>query len=167
MNRRETLLDRAQRNPNGLKFRDFKKRLRQCGWTQHRQRGITEHGIHPVGIASSSNRSVLGRRNTKFGNFSNNTIRRQQMKTHNQDDFDGFMINVFFDEDGDYLAHLMELPNVSAFGPTPAKALDELKISWELMKECYHKDGEPIPTPPSRDGYEGPFNVLVDAQLYM
>ncbi len=37
----------------------------------------------------------------------------------NKDIFDGFTVNLFFDEDGDYLAHLVELPNVSAFGPTP------------------------------------------------
>ena len=66
------------------------------------------------------------------------------MKKNNHDDFDGFMVNVFFDEDGDYLAHLVELPNVSAFGPTPAEALAELKTAWDLMKECYQMDGEPI-----------------------
>lgn len=88
------------------------------------------------------------------------------MKKNNHDDFDGFMINVFFDEDGDYLAHLVELPNVSAFGATPSEALDELKIAWELMKECYQADGEPLPQAPSREGYEGPLNVPVDAQLY-
>lgn len=88
------------------------------------------------------------------------------MKKNNHDDFDGFMVNVFFDEDGDYLAHLVELPNVSAFGPTPAKALSELKTAWELMKECYREDGESIPKAPSRNGYGGPFNVPVDAQLY-
>ena len=82
------------------------------------------------------------------------------------DDFDGFMINVFFDEDGDYLAHLVELPNVSAFGPTPAEALAELKTAWELMKECCQADGESIPQAPSREGYEGPRNVPVDTQLY-
>ncbi len=84
----------------------------------------------------------------------------------NYDDFDGFIVNVFFDEDGDYLAHLVELPNVSAFGATPAKALDELKTAWELMKECCQMDGEPIPKAPSRNGYAGPFNISVDAQLY-
>lgn len=88
------------------------------------------------------------------------------MMKNNHDDFDGFMVNVFYDEDGDYLAHLVELPNVSAFGPTPAEALVELKTAWELMKECYEMDGEPIPKPPSRNGYEGPFNVTVDAQIY-
>ena len=84
----------------------------------------------------------------------------------NKDDFDGFMVNVFFDEDGDYLAHLVELPNVSAFGSTPAEALRELKTAWELMKECYREDGEPIPKAPSRNGYDGPFNIPVDAPLY-
>lgn len=88
------------------------------------------------------------------------------MKKNNHDDFDGFMVNVFFDEDGDYLAHLVELPNVSAFGATPAEALNELKVAWELMKECYRMDGEPIPKAPLRNGYEGPFNVPVDERLY-
>ncbi len=53
-----------------------------------------------------------------------------------KDIFDGFTVNMFFDENGDYLAHLVELPNVSAFGPTPAEALAKLKTAWELMKEC-------------------------------
>lgn len=82
------------------------------------------------------------------------------------DIFDGFTVNMFFDEDSNYLAHLVELPNVSAFGATPAEALEELKTAWELMKECYQMDGEPIPKVPSRNEYEGPFNVPVDAQLY-
>lgn len=74
-------------------------------------------------------------------------------KVHN--DFDGFAVTIFLDEDGDYLAHLTELPNVSAFGGTHAEALDELKTAWELMKECYQKDDLPIPKPPLRKEYEG------------
>ncbi len=65
----------------------------------------------------------------------------------NKDIFDGFTVNIFFDEDGDYLADLVELPNVSAFGATPVEALGELITAWELMKECYQEDGEPIPKP--------------------
>ena len=84
----------------------------------------------------------------------------------NYDDFDGFAINIFLDEDSDYLAHLVELPNVSAFGPTLTEALVELKEAWELMKECYRADQEPIPQAPSREEYEGPFTIPVDAQLY-
>ena len=45
----------------------------------------------------------------------------------NHDDFDGFAVNIFLDEEGDYLAHLVELPNVSVFGPTLTEALAELK----------------------------------------
>ena len=71
-----------------------------------------------------------------------------QRKT--MDDFDGFTVNLFLDEDGDYLAHFVELPNVSAFGPTPSEALTELKTAWALMKECYEEDGEPIPQAPPR-----------------
>ncbi len=85
----------------------------------------------------------------------------------NHDDFDGYTINLFFDEDGDYLAHLVEMPNVSAFGPTPAEALAELKTAWKLMKECYQADGEPLPQKPSRQGYAGPVSVQVDEQLYL
>lgn len=59
----------------------------------------------------------------------------------NYDDFDGFAINIFLEEDSDYLAHLVELPNVLAFGPTPTKALAELKEAWELMKECTERMG--------------------------
>ena len=88
------------------------------------------------------------------------------MKKNNHDEFDGFMINVFFDEDGDYLAHLVELPNVSAFGATPAEALAELRTAWELVKESYQAHGEPLPQAPSREDYEGPFNIPIDAQLY-
>ena len=35
------------------------------------------------------------------------------------DPFDGYTINVFFDDDGEYLAHFVELPNISAFGESP------------------------------------------------
>ena len=31
------------------------------------------------------------------------------------DPFDGYTINVFWDDDGEYLAHFVELPNISAF----------------------------------------------------
>ena len=85
---------------------------------------------------------------------------------NNQDDFDGFTIKIFLDEDGDYLAHFIELPNVSAFGPTPAQALIELKTVWELMKECYQEDNVSIPKAPVRELNDLPLNVPVDPQLY-
>lgn len=58
-------------------------------------------------------------------------------KHHN--DFDGFAVNVSLDEDGDYLAHFVEMPNVSAFSNTPENALRELAAAWKGVKESYRK----------------------------
>ena len=88
----------------------------------------------------------------------------QHKVTH--DDFDGFTVNVFLDEDRDYLAHFVEMPNVSAFGQTPVEAIAELKQAWELMKECYAEDSEEIPVSPHRKQYSGQFNVRVDKRLH-
>ena len=49
MNRRDTLLDRARQNPNGLQFRAFEQLLRQCGWMQRRQRGSHQAWYSPSG----------------------------------------------------------------------------------------------------------------------
>lgn len=59
--------------------------------------------------------------------------------------FDGYTIRLYFDEDGDWLAHLIELPNVSAFADTPEAALHELLVAWEGVKESYRKHDEIIP----------------------
>lgn len=83
-----------------------------------------------------------------------------------KDVFDGFNVNVFLDEDGDYLAHFVEMPNVSAFSDTPEGALRELAIAWEGVKESYQKHHEPIPKAPARGEDEAPFKVAIDAQLY-
>ena len=83
-----------------------------------------------------------------------------------KDMFDGFTINLFLDEDGDYLAHFVEMPNVSAFSDTPEDALKELSIAWEGVKTSYRKHHEPIPRAPSRKASERPFNVPVDEELY-
>jgi len=39
MSKKEKLLDKARRNPQGLKFGDFETLLKQCGWTFDHQRG--------------------------------------------------------------------------------------------------------------------------------
>ena len=38
------------------------------------------------------------------------------------DNFDGFSVNLFQDEDGDWLAHLVEMPGISAFADTPDRS---------------------------------------------
>lgn len=82
------------------------------------------------------------------------------------DVFDGFTVNVFFDEDGYYLAHFVELPNIWAFGSTPSGALVELEASWELVKERYQADDGTITQESLWKSDRGAFNVPVDTQLY-
>ncbi|MBX9702555.1 MAG: type II toxin-antitoxin system HicB family antitoxin [Silvanigrellaceae bacterium] len=80
--------------------------------------------------------------------------------------FDGFSIYLAEDEDGDFLAHFIELPNVSAFANTPEEALRELKIAWEGIKESYRKHDEPIPVSPAKKEYSGQFNVRIDKRVH-
>jgi predicted HicB family RNase H-like nuclease len=79
-----------------------------------------------------------------------------------RDEFDGFSIHLLQDEDNDFIAHLVELPNVSACGSTVEEALLELKEAWDAMKESYRKHKEAIPIAPSRKEYSGQFNVRID-----
>ncbi|MDJ0660565.1 MAG: type II toxin-antitoxin system HicB family antitoxin [Crocosphaera sp.] len=60
-------------------------------------------------------------------------------------DFDGFVINLYVDEQGDWLAHFQKLPNISAFGDSPQEALEELKGAWEMVKEDYQDKQQQIP----------------------
>ena len=83
-----------------------------------------------------------------------------------QDDFDGFSVNLFQDEDGDWLGHLVEMPSVSAFAGTPAEALAELAAAWEAARESYREHGEPVPVAPARKEYSGQFNVRVGKTLH-
>ena len=83
-----------------------------------------------------------------------------------KDDFDGFSIELFKDDDGDWLAHFEELPNVSAFGDSPEEALYELNEAWEGIKESYLSRNEEIPIAPSKKQYSGQFNVRVDKRVH-
>jgi predicted HicB family RNase H-like nuclease len=70
------------------------------------------------------------------------------------------------DEDGDWLAYLVEMPNVSAFGESPEAALQELDTAWRLVKESYIEEGKPAPRAPTRKEYSGQFNVRIDKRLH-
>jgi predicted RNase H-like HicB family nuclease len=80
-------------------------------------------------------------------------------------DFNGFMVTIFYDQpDNDWVAYFDEMPNISAFGDTPALALDELQIAWNLMKEVYEEDGIAIPKPLMN--YETMTKVAVDSNIH-
>lgn len=83
-----------------------------------------------------------------------------------KDEFDGFSIELFKDDDEEWLAHFEELPNVSAFGSSPEDALIELKEAWEVMKESYASHNEAIPVAPSKKAYSGQFNVRIDKRIH-
>ncbi len=68
-------------------------------------------------------------------------------KQKERDRFDGYAVELFLDEDTDWLAHLVELPGISAFGPTPDKALQELDVAWSAATESYAARGVEIPAP--------------------
>ena len=58
--------------------------------------------------------------------------------------FDGHTINLYFDNEH-WLAHFVEMPEISAFSSRPETALQELRIAWELVKTDYFEQGEPVP----------------------
>ncbi len=82
------------------------------------------------------------------------------------DKFDGYTVEIFHDEDSDWLARLEEMPNISAFADSPEQALAELETAWGLTKESYLANGEEVPVAPSRRKYSGQFNVRVDKRLH-
>lgn len=81
-------------------------------------------------------------------------------------DFDGFTIKLLEDEHGDFVAHFVEMPNISAFGDSPTNAIEELKTAWEETKQSYTEHNESIPIAPSRKEYSGQFNVRIDRRLH-
>ena len=63
------------------------------------------------------------------------------------EEFDGFNVNLFQDADGEFIAHFVELPNVSACGDSAEEVIAELKEAWAAMKESYCKHNQEIPMP--------------------
>jgi predicted RNase H-like HicB family nuclease len=82
-----------------------------------------------------------------------------RLKMKKQDRFNGYTVNLFLDDDGEYVAHFVEMQNVSAFGESPEEALSELATAWEGVKKSYQKHGEPVPVAAARRQCSGQFNV--------
>ena len=59
-----------------------------------------------------------------------------------------YHINIFYsEEDEGYIADIPDLSYCSAFGETPAEALQELEIAKQAWLETAHQQGKPIPSP--------------------
>ncbi|MGB8413469.1 MAG: toxin-antitoxin system HicB family antitoxin [Candidatus Binatus sp.] len=87
-------------------------------------------------------------------------------KQRERERFDGYAVELFLDEDNDWLAHLVELPGISAFGRTPEKALEELDVAWAAAKESYAARGLEIPVASARRRYHGVFQVRIDKRVH-
>jgi predicted RNase H-like HicB family nuclease len=61
--------------------------------------------------------------------------------------FDGFTLNLYFDGEH-WLAHFVEIPEISAFAHSPEMAVLELQTVWDMMKADYFESGEAIPLAP-------------------
>lgn len=83
-----------------------------------------------------------------------------------KDDFDGYTVQVVLDEDGQWLAHFAERPEVSAFANTPERALAEFREAWTAVQAAYVADGQSVPPAPSRRRYSGQFNVRIDRRVH-
>lgn len=59
-----------------------------------------------------------------------------------------YHINIFYsEEDGGYIADIPDLEACSAFGETPAEALQEVQKAKELWLQSARTEGKPIPSP--------------------
>ena len=59
-----------------------------------------------------------------------------------------YHINIFFSEaDEGYVADIPDLPGCSAFGKSPAEALEQVEIAKEAWLEAAKAEGKPIPQP--------------------
>ena len=62
---------------------------------------------------------------------------------------DGFTINLYFDGEH-WLAHFVEMPEISAYALSPENALKELQCAWDMVKADYVESGETVPVAPQR-----------------
>ncbi len=59
-----------------------------------------------------------------------------------------YHINIFYSEDdGGYIADIPDLEACSAFGDTPARALEQVEIAKSAWLEAAKEHGKPIPQP--------------------
>jgi predicted RNase H-like HicB family nuclease len=67
-----------------------------------------------------------------------------------------YHINIFWsDEDGGYIADIPDLEACSAFGATPAAALDEVQRARVAWLEAARTEGKAIPAPRCRAAANG------------
>jgi antitoxin HicB len=81
--------------------------------------------------------------------------------------FFDYHLKIYFDSgDKEYVAFIEEIPEVSTFGDTIEKAIQELKSVYEGWLEICQSDGYPVPEPIKLEDYSGKFVVRVPKSLH-
>lgn len=79
--------------------------------------------------------------------------------------FDGYRVELA-PADGEYVASLLELPTITAYGETPEKAIIALSQAYTLSKSAMVSRGYKLPDPISARDFSGRFNVRVSKRLH-
>lgn len=78
-----------------------------------------------------------------------------------------YQIEVFWsDEDGGYVAHLLEMPSLSAFGATEVLAIRELKRATRAWLKALADKGQEPPEPLADRKFSGEFRLRLPKDLH-
>lgn len=78
-----------------------------------------------------------------------------------------YRIEVFHsEEDGGYIAHLLEFPTLSAFGHTEEKAIRELKRATQAWLKVLADEGKTPPEPFATKEFSGEFRLRLPKDLH-
>jgi predicted HicB family RNase H-like nuclease len=80
-------------------------------------------------------------------------------------DFDGYRIEVK-PEDGEHIAFLLEVPTISAYGASPAEAIEALGEAYAAVKRVMTDRGLALPQPVDQRSFSGRFNVRISPDLH-
>jgi predicted HicB family RNase H-like nuclease len=70
------------------------------------------------------------------------------------------------EEDGGYIAHLLEFPSLSAFGPTEEKAVREIKRATAAWLDSLAAEGKKPPEPIATREFSGAFRLRLPKELH-
>jgi predicted RNase H-like HicB family nuclease len=70
------------------------------------------------------------------------------------------------DEDAAFIAVCPDFPGLSAFGDTPAEAVEELDVAVGLAIEEYEAEGWRLPAPSAAQEYSGQFRLRLPRSLH-
>jgi predicted HicB family RNase H-like nuclease len=78
-----------------------------------------------------------------------------------------YRIEVFYsEEDGGYIAHLLEFPSLSAFGHTEERAIRELKLATNAWLKVLADEGKEPPEPLTTKEFSGEFRLRLPKDLH-